>query len=454
MMANGDDREVQIIFRSSGISCLSGKDDMERCYHAYYRPVTFIFTLGSLGDKSIMSGTPKKVASKRRKKDSEKTVAVAEDTTQTQKGKLKALENKEDSTQNEKKKKVGSRAISTARASKVPVLSPEVERVVEKFVKHATESGIEALRGESREILELRPPPDSYRTFCTMPDRNRFPEIQCIDETRIILEQSEPNMNTYIHASRVKLDRAERVYILTQGPKENSIEDFWRMIFQEQCAGVVMLCNYFEDGMQKCEEYFPTDGGGYKYYGKMFVNNKKVDHLDQHDIYTLEVLPDGCSNSILTRLAHCTTWPDKAVPSSGRMVLRLLKWMQTLDANASVAIVSGAGVGRAGTYIAIDQMCNRLFKGHEASVKEVAMDIRKQRAHAISNELQYFFIYSTVLDYIRVNIFSYENMLNLIKRHEKVANGHWLPIIPTSAPVGPNQGGVVYLSWNFEFRPR
>ncbi|VDM51993.1 unnamed protein product [Angiostrongylus costaricensis] len=48
------------------------------------------------------------------------------------------------------------------------------------------------------------------------------------------------------------------------------------MIFQEQCAGVVMLCNYYEDGMQKCDEFFPTENGGYKYYGKMFVNNKKV----------------------------------------------------------------------------------------------------------------------------------------------------------------------------------
>lgn len=37
----------------------------------------------------------------------------------------------------------------------------------------------------------------------------------------------------------------------------------------------------------------------------------KIDHLDQYDVYTLEVLPDGCSNSILTRLAHCTTWPEK-----------------------------------------------------------------------------------------------------------------------------------------------
>ncbi|KAK5978160.1 Protein-tyrosine phosphatase [Trichostrongylus colubriformis] len=356
---------------------------------------------------------PLKKSTKRKKKDSDKTAGVTEDNTQTQKQKPKVGENKEDTTQNEKKKKAGSAKPSTTRgSSKAPIVSPDVEKVVEKFVKHATESGIEALRGESREVLELRPTPDSYKTFSTMADRNRFPEIQCIEETRIILEQNEPNTNTYIHANRVKLDKAERVYLLTQGPKENSIEDFWRMIFQEQCAGVIMLCNYYEDGMQKCEEYFPTENGGYKYYGKMFVNNKKVDHLDQHDIYTLEILPDGCSNSILTRLAHCTTWPDKAVPSSGRMVLRLLKWMQSLDANAAVTIVSGAGVGRAGTYIAIDQVCNRLFKGFEASVREVAMEIRKQRAHAISNELQYFFIYSTVLDYIRAKIPKYHNVVS------------------------------------------
>ncbi|VDL82425.1 unnamed protein product [Nippostrongylus brasiliensis] len=75
-------------------------------------------------------------------------------------------------------------------------------------------------------------------------------EIQCLDETRVVIEQVEPNSNTYIHASKVKLDK-------------------------EQCAGVVMLCNYYEDGMQKCDEYFPTESGAYKYYGKMFVNNKK-----------------------------------------------------------------------------------------------------------------------------------------------------------------------------------
>ncbi|KAL6733555.1 hypothetical protein Aduo_004195 [Ancylostoma duodenale] len=360
-----------------------------------------------------MSTIVKKTKRQHRKKEGT-AAPVAEDTTQKQKQSKPGGENKEDTTQTERKKKAagpGSAKVP-GKASRLSGVNPEVEKAVEKFVKHATESGIDALRDESRAVLEFLPAPDACKKFASNPDRNRFPEIQCLDETCIALEQTEPTTNTYIHANRVKLEKADRPYILTQGPKENTIEDFWRMIFQEQCAGVVMLCNYYEDGVQKCDEYFPTENGGYKYYGKMFVNNKKVDHLDQHDIYTLEILPDGCSNSILTRLAHCTTWPDKAVPSSGRMVLRLLKWMQALEAMAPVAVVSGAGVGRAGTYIAIDQVCTRLFKGIEVSVKEITLEIRKQRAHAISNELQYFFVYSTVLDYIRAKIPKYHNVVS------------------------------------------
>ncbi|KAK6011760.1 Protein-tyrosine phosphatase [Ostertagia ostertagi] len=152
--------------------------------------------------------------------------------------------------------------------------------------------------------------------------------------------------------------------------------------FQQQCSGVIMLCNFYEEGEQSCEEFWPTDAGGYKYYGKMFVNNKRIDHQDQYDVYTLEVLPDGCSNSILTRLAHCTTWPEKPGP---------------------VTLLCSAGVGRTGTFVAIDAVCTRLFKGYEGNVKDIVLELRRQRAYCIHNELQYFFVYSTVLDYIRVS---------------------------------------------------
>uniref|UniRef100_A0A1I7WZN0 Tyrosine-protein phosphatase domain-containing protein n=1 Tax=Heterorhabditis bacteriophora TaxID=37862 RepID=A0A1I7WZN0_HETBA len=160
-------------------------------------------------------------------------------------------------------------------------------------------------------------------------------------------------------------------------------------MLEEQSPGIIMLCNFYEDGLQKCDEFWPLDNSAFKYYGKMFINNKKVEHQDQYNIYTLEVLPDGCSNSLITRLAHCTVWPDKGVPPSGRMVLRLLKWMQTLEVGGlffsvlpiivfqkpgiafqtgPVTVLCSAGVGRSGTLIAIESVCTKLFKGQEAKV--------------------------------------------------------------------------------------
>ncbi|EPB68622.1 Protein-tyrosine phosphatase [Ancylostoma ceylanicum] len=188
---------------------------------------------------------------------------------------------------------------------------------------NGNEPGIEGLRKECRVVLDYRPQPGTYKRFNACSQFNRYPEVPCLDATRVVLQRSEASDNDYIHANRVKLEK-------------------------EQCAGVVMLCNFYEDGTQSCEEFWPTDSGSYKYYGKMFVNNKRIDHLDQYDVYTLEVLPDGCSNSILTRLAHCTTWPEKP---------------------GSVAVMCSAGVGRTGTFVAIDAVCTRLFKGFDGKAK-------------------------------------------------------------------------------------
>ena len=37
-------------------------------------------------------------------------------------------------------------------------------------------------------------------------------------------------------------------YIVTQGPMKNTVEDFWKMMWEYQCGCIMMLCDLIEDG--------------------------------------------------------------------------------------------------------------------------------------------------------------------------------------------------------------
>ncbi|CAG2060100.1 unnamed protein product [Timema podura] len=57
-----------------------------------------------------------------------------------------------------------------------------------------------------------------------------------------------------------KATRQTSSTIATQGPRPNTVVDFWRMIWQEQVSVVAMLANVIENGKKKCEQYWPELG--------------------------------------------------------------------------------------------------------------------------------------------------------------------------------------------------
>lgn len=79
-------------------------------------------------------------------------------------------------------------------------------------------------------------------------------DIALSDRTRITLG---PPCD-YIHASRVCGPPLQNVFIATQAPLPNTCDDFWRMCLQERPAFVFMLCDFQEDGRDKCAGYYPT----------------------------------------------------------------------------------------------------------------------------------------------------------------------------------------------------
>lgn len=47
-------------------------------------------------------------------------------------------------------------------------------------------------------------------------------------------------------------------YIATQGPMQNTINEFWRMVQQESSNFIVMLTTIIERGRVKCAQYWPA----------------------------------------------------------------------------------------------------------------------------------------------------------------------------------------------------
>ncbi|CAJ0608256.1 unnamed protein product [Cylicocyclus nassatus] len=286
--------------------------------------------------------------------------------------------------------------------SKTAQISPEIDRVIDCFVDLILVMGIEGLRKQYQEISSYRTADFKFTAFSENPTKNRYNDVVCLDRTRVVLTHDVPPQSDYIHANWVRFEKHDREFIATQGPLDNTIGDFWRMVFQEQCPSIVNLTRCVEEGKIKCSEYWPTEAGKFFTQGKIFVNTKKVESEEKFMVYTIELVPEGCSNSHVVKMIHMTTWPDRGVPQSGRHVLRLLRKVvaDKLDCGPIVMHCS-AGIGRTGCIIMVDIILRRLFAGKPVDMPEIFKQLRDQRAQSIPVDILYVFVVVSVIEYIR-----------------------------------------------------
>lgn len=82
---------------------------------------------------------------------------------------------------------------------------------------------------------------------------------------------------------------ADKFYIASQAPTENTVNDFWRMIWEQQCKVVIMLTDLVENGVEKCTEYVPPleVSDCHRLYGDYQVTLKKRETKDKYAISTL-----------------------------------------------------------------------------------------------------------------------------------------------------------------------
>lgn len=67
--------------------------------------------------------------------------------------------------------------------------------------------------------------------------------------------------------------KEKKAFIVTQGPSEETCNEFWKMVYQYNCGTVVMLSDMIEHNKQVCSPYWPKAGSeDYGDYNVEFMN--------------------------------------------------------------------------------------------------------------------------------------------------------------------------------------
>ncbi|XP_065345291.1 receptor-type tyrosine-protein phosphatase kappa-like [Cloeon dipterum] len=227
--------------------------------------------------------------------------------------------------------------------------------------------------------------------------KNRYANLAAYDSSRVKLELLAGDVHSdYINANYVDGNERPKAYIASQGPTANTLNDFWRMVWQENVSLIVMVTNLVEGGKKKCEKYWP-DNNQEKRHGRICVRTINEEINADFVTRTLSVSRDN-TNRLVQQL-HYTSWPDHGVPLYPQsMALFVEKIIQRQDKNHPILVHCSAGVGRTGTVILIDA-CIRMVQSHgRMDITSIFTRMRSQRANLVDNLKQYEFAHLVLLE--------------------------------------------------------
>ncbi|XP_074661301.1 receptor-type tyrosine-protein phosphatase kappa-like [Tubulanus polymorphus] len=240
-------------------------------------------------------------------------------------------------------------------------------------------------------------------------EKNRFPNILAYDSTRVVLEQTgEEPTSDYINANYIRGLTGHLICIACQAPLLSTINDHWRMIWQEKCPAIIVLTDLTEgqgkDKKVKCHRYWPTKLDAIGRYGDITVT--VAEKMEKHTeppavVHFLSITKRGHKQAHNLLVCHYRGWPDHGVPFPASSVVRMQQFIKQrlTDPDQGLVLIHGsAGAGRTGCYIATEQLLEKAKKDGLVNVFDMFRKLRQQRPEMIQNMKQYILVHQILLE--------------------------------------------------------
>ncbi|XP_048039189.1 receptor-type tyrosine-protein phosphatase S isoform X47 [Megalobrama amblycephala] len=259
--------------------------------------------------------------------------------------------------------------------------------------------------------------------------KNRYANVIAYDHSRVLLSAIDgiPGSD-YINSNYIDGYRKQNAYIATQGALPETFGDFWRMIWEQRSANIIMMTKLEERSRVKCDQYWPNRGT--ETYGLIQVTLLDTVELATYCVRTFALYKNGSSEKREVRQFQFTAWPDHGVPEHPTPFLAFLRRVKSCnppDAGPMVVHCS-AGVGRTGCFIVIDAMLERIKHEKTVDIYGHVTLMRAQRNYMVQTEDQYVFIHDALQEAVTCgttevparNLYAYIQKLTQIESGENV----------------------------------
>uniref|UniRef100_A0A3B3Q3V9 protein-tyrosine-phosphatase n=1 Tax=Paramormyrops kingsleyae TaxID=1676925 RepID=A0A3B3Q3V9_9TELE len=250
---------------------------------------------------------------------------------------------------------------------------------------------------QSIPVVYRKFPMKEARKYCNQ-TKNRYVDILPYDKNRVQLSSS-AHGSDYINASFIDGYKEPNKYISAQGPTNETVADFWRMVWEQQSSIIVMVTRC-EEG-KRCAQYWPSLYRETEIFEDFIVKINGEDHFPNYLIRRLSVTNREESSERDVTHIQFTSWPDHGVPEEPHLLLKLCRRVSSFQnpSKGPIIVHCSAGVGRTGTYICIDAMMAQLEAEGEMDIYGSVVQLRRQRCYMVQVEAQYILIHQALLEH-------------------------------------------------------
>ncbi|XP_056384175.1 receptor-type tyrosine-protein phosphatase beta-like [Hyla sarda] len=302
-----------------------------------------------------------------------------------------------------KRRKGGKKAEGTSTSMKV-FQAMTTDNFVSHFMKQKADSNL----GFSEEYMKLATVGTRQTKFeADKPEnkeKNRYTNVLPYDASRVVLSGPGNLTEDYINANYIPGYSSPKEFIAAQGPLPNTVNDFWRIMWEKDVQAIVMLTRCVELGKIKCEEYWPQRNS--KTYGNLSVSMTNECVQPDWTIRDFTIVNMQTRQSKQVRHFHFTAWPDHGVPKTTNVLIQFRNLVREYTENGQplkspIVVHCSAGVGRTGTFIALDRVMKQIEAEDKVDVYGIVYDLRLYRGLMVQTESQYIFLNQCTLDIIK-----------------------------------------------------